>query len=303
MWRLRKLTGAGSGILLFSGASVCFPDVFRRSLAKPCLQLRVNTQGSCLAGALRARNCVAARSAATASRCAETERRVSGTSRLLSSSALPRSLPSAGGGSLRTLGSSGVVIGVDEAGRGTWAGPVVAAAVLLKEGARGLPEGVVDSKRLTERRREMVFEQLTTSEHVQWSVATISRSRIDEINILQATFEAMAKAVTEVGSPADVERVLIDGNRLPPQLDAYRCETVVKGDNIHMEIAAASIVAKVTRDRIMKDLDALYPEYSFGKHKGYGTKAHATALQLHGPSPEHRRSFNPIRRFLQTGEW
>eukprot|EP00441_Pelagodinium_beii_P015636 CAMPEP_0197667018 /NCGR_PEP_ID=MMETSP1338-20131121/64792_1 /TAXON_ID=43686 ORGANISM="Pelagodinium beii, Strain RCC1491" /NCGR_SAMPLE_ID=MMETSP1338 /ASSEMBLY_ACC=CAM_ASM_000754 /LENGTH=237 /DNA_ID=CAMNT_0043246163 /DNA_START=33 /DNA_END=743 /DNA_ORIENTATION=+ len=178
-------------------------------------------------------------------------------------------------------------IGIDEAGRGPLAGPVVAAAVAVAPGAV-LPRGVVDSKRLTERRLEAVYEQLMASAGILYELCVVDSARIDEINILQATFEAMSGASTGVMKKADhFKRLLIDGNQVPPQLEHFEAESVVKGDSKHFSIAAASIIAKVTRDRLMIELDKIHPEYGFAKHKGYGTRQHFSALEAHGVLPVH----------------
>lgn len=183
------------------------------------------------------------------------------------------------------------VCGVDEAGRGPWAGPVVAAAVILDPG--NIPAGLNDSKKLTEARRETLFDPIMQSAIV--GVGIIPAARIDDLNILQATFAAMVKAIAELARPADI--ALIDGNRAPPL--SCKAETIIGGDATSLSIAAASIIAKVTRDRLMHELDRQYPDYHFASHKGYGTQAHAAALARLGPCPEHRKSFAPIRALLQ----
>lgn len=176
------------------------------------------------------------------------------------------------------------VCGVDEAGRGPLAGPVYAAAVILPQGL--VIEGLNDSKKLSEKKREFLYDEITKNA-VAWSVAYATEKEIDEYNILQATFLAMKRAVESLEPKADY--ALIDGNRMPP-LD-IRGETVIKGDSLSMSIAAASVLAKVTRDRLMMDIDKMYPQYQFSKHKGYGTKLHYEMLAEHGISPVHRRSF------------
>lgn len=187
------------------------------------------------------------------------------------------------------------VIGVDEAGRGPLAGPVVAGACILPEGVN-IP-GVDDSKRLTEKRREAAFEQVKAAA-LGWGVGVVGPERIDEINILRATFEAMAVAVqaarqmaaTFLGEPVDRACVLVDGNLRLPQWEGPQ-RPVVGGDRKSLSIAAASILAKVTRDRLMVEYDALYPEYGFARHKGYGSKEHMAAIDQFGPSPIHRLTF------------
>ena len=176
------------------------------------------------------------------------------------------------------------VCGVDEAGRGPLAGPVCAAAVILPQGL--VIEGLNDSKKLSEKKREMLYDKVTENA-LAWSVAFASEAEIDEINILQATFLAMKRAVEGLGIKADY--ALIDGNRMPPL--GVDGETVIKGDSLSMSIAAASIIAKVTRDRLMLEIDKEYPQYMFSQHKGYGTALHYEMLEKHGISPVHRRSF------------
>lgn len=185
---------------------------------------------------------------------------------------------------------SRIVCGVDEAGRGPWAGPVVAAAVILNPAT--IPPGLNDSKKLTEAKREALFAPIMHSAIV--GVGIITAARIDEINILRATHEAMQIAVSQLSTPPHI--ALVDGNRAPHLLCTV--ETIIGGDAKSLSIAAASIIAKVTRDRIMRGLDRQYPEYFFAAHKGYGTAAHAAALARHGPCPEHRTSFAPIRALL-----
>lgn len=177
------------------------------------------------------------------------------------------------------------VCGVDEAGRGPLAGPVFAAAVILPKGY--VIEGVNDSKKLSEKKREELFEKIK-SEALCYSVASVDEKIIDEINILNATFLAMEKAVE--GLKIHPDFVMIDGNRAPKNLD-IPCQTVVKGDAKSASIAAASILAKVSRDRYMLEMAEKYPEYCFEKHKGYGTKLHYEMLDLYGVSDIHRKSF------------
>ena len=176
------------------------------------------------------------------------------------------------------------VCGIDEAGRGPLAGPVVAAAVILPEDIQ-LP-GVNDSKKITEKKREILFDFV--KEHaLAYGIGEASETEIDEINILQATFLAMRRAVEALQIPADY--ALVDGNRI--QGLPVPAETVIGGDGKVLSIAAASILAKVTRDRYMRDMAAQYPEYGFEKHKGYGTKAHYAAIEQYGICPLHRKTF------------
>jgi len=181
------------------------------------------------------------------------------------------------------------VCGIDEAGRGPWAGPVVAAAVVLDPDC--IPEGLNDSKKLTEAKRDALFEPIMRSARVGIGIADVER--IDRDNILQATFWAMAEALKQVEG---VALALVDGNRAP----ALPCpvQTIIEGDGKSLSIAAASIIAKVTRDRIMIGHDAAWPQYGFARHKGYGTAFHQQALERHGPTPLHRKSFAPVAAFL-----
>ncbi len=176
------------------------------------------------------------------------------------------------------------VCGVDEAGRGPLAGPVYAAAVILPIGAE--IDGLNDSKKLSEKKREELFE-IINDVAISVSVGTASEKEIDEINILNATFLAMKRAVLGLEIPADY--AIIDGNRAP-NLE-IPAETVVKGDGKVMSVAAASIIAKVSRDRFMLKMAEQYPEYQFEKHKGYGTKLHYEMIEKYGVSPIHRKSF------------
>lgn len=176
------------------------------------------------------------------------------------------------------------VCGIDEAGRGPLAGPVCAAAVILPPGLE--IDGLNDSKKLTEKKRDALFD-IIREKAVAYSVAMVDEKRIDEINILQATFEAMRNAVSGLSVKPDI--ALIDGNQKPGLEIEER--TVVKGDAKSPSIAAASVLAKVTRDRFMVELDKTYPEYQFAKHKGYGTKLHYECIEKYGISPVHRLTF------------
>ncbi len=178
-----------------------------------------------------------------------------------------------------------IICGVDEAGRGPLAGPVCAAAVILPTDTE--IDGLNDSKKLSEKKREQLFEVIK-EKAVSYSIAFASVEEIEEVNILEATFIAMNRAVEGLNVKPDF--ALIDGNRVPKE-SKIPCATVVKGDSLSMSIAAASILAKVTRDRLMLGLDAEYPEYNFKKHKGYGTKEHTELIKQYGPSPIHRLSF------------
>ena len=176
------------------------------------------------------------------------------------------------------------VCGCDEAGRGPLAGPVVAAAVILPRGCE-IP-GLNDSKKLSEKKREALFDVICETA-LSYAIAEASAAEIDEINILNASMLAMRRAVEALGMPADF--ALIDGNT--SRGFAIPTQTVVGGDAKSPSIAAASILAKVTRDRMCADMDAQYPQYGFAKHKGYPTKVHMDAVRLHGPSPIHRKTF------------
>lgn len=177
-----------------------------------------------------------------------------------------------------------MIAGVDEAGRGPLAGPVYAAAVILPRDT--VIKGINDSKKLTEKRREELFDEIA-EKAVAYSVFSVDEKRIDEINILNATFEAMNGAVDGLSVKPDY--VLIDGNRIKNMTMPH--ETVVKGDAKSASIAAASILAKVSRDRFICQMAEKYPEYGFEKHKGYGTKAHNEAILKYGPCEIHRRTF------------
>lgn len=180
------------------------------------------------------------------------------------------------------------IAGIDEAGRGPLAGPVAAAAVILPTGFRA--EGLDDSKKISARKREVLFEVLTTDPQVIWAVATADREEIDRLNILRASHLAMRRAVE--GLPEVPSHCLIDG--LPVRDFPLPHDGIVKGDGKSLSIAAASIIAKVTRDRIMRELDQEFPQFGFAKHQGYGTKMHLEALRTHGPCRHHRRSFRPV---------
>ena len=186
----------------------------------------------------------------------------------------------------------GLVAGVDEAGRGPLAGPVVAAAVILDD-LKPIA-GLNDSKKLTEKRRETLYDEIL-AKALCCSIAEASVQEIDTLNILQATLLAMRRAVD--GLRLKPVKVLVDGNRLPV-LDV-RAEAIVQGDALVPAISAASILAKVHRDRLCTQLHAQYPHYGFDRHKGYGTAEHLQALAEHGPSPWHRTSFAPVARSVR----
>ena len=187
----------------------------------------------------------------------------------------------------------GIICGVDEAGRGPLAGPVYAAAVILSPDAP--IDGLNDSKKLSEKKREALYDVII-ERSVAYCIASASVEEIEEYNILNATYLAMTRAVQGLAVLPDL--ALVDGNRIPPHL-GVAAQTVIKGDAQSESIAAASILAKVTRDRLLVQMDARYPEYGFAVHKGYGTKAHTAALKAYGPCPEHRLSF--LKKILGDG--
>ena len=180
------------------------------------------------------------------------------------------------------------IAGIDEAGRGPLAGPVAAAAVILPKNF-SCP-GLDDSKKVSASKREILYERLTTDPAILWAVATAGREEIDRLNILKATHLAMRRAAEALDPSPD--HCLIDG--LPVKDFPFSHDGIVKGDGLSLSIAAASIIAKVTRDRIMRELDAEFPQFGFAKHQGYGTKVHLEALRIHGPCCHHRRSFQPV---------
>lgn len=183
------------------------------------------------------------------------------------------------------------IAGIDEAGRGPWAGPVVAAAVILP--CRKLPRGIDDSKCVKPERREALY--LSIYEIAEVGVGEASVEEIDALNILGATMLAMQRALAALPNAPDY--ALVDGNRLPPL--PCPAKAIVEGDARSLSIAAASIIAKVTRDRIMRRLAEEFPHYGFERHAGYGTKIHQDALRTHGVTPHHRKSFAPIRALLE----
>ena len=178
-----------------------------------------------------------------------------------------------------------IICGVDEAGRGPLAGPVCAAAVILPEDT--VIEGLDDSKKLSEKKRERLYDEIT-EKATAYCVAYGTLEEIESVNILEATFIAMNRAID--GLKVNPDFAIIDGNRVPKGIK-IPCATLVKGDSKSMSVAAASILAKVTRDRLMLTYDEKYPQYNFKKHKGYGTKEHTELLKQYGPSPIHRLSF------------
>ena len=181
-----------------------------------------------------------------------------------------------------------LVAGIDEAGRGPLAGPVVAAAVILPDDFA--LDGLNDSKKVSAAKREKLYAILTATAEIVWAVAEATVEEIDRLNILRATYLAMARAVEAL--PRKPDHALVDG--LPVRGLPVEHTALVEGDSLSLSIAAASIVAKVTRDRLMVELDARHPQYGFARHKGYGVREHLEALRNHGPCPAHRRTFQPV---------
>ncbi len=188
---------------------------------------------------------------------------------------------------IESFGLDKLVAGADEAGRGPLAGPLVAAAVILDRNV--IIEGVNDSKKLSEKKRESIFEEILEKAHA-YVIEIVSPQEIDDLNILNASLEGMRRAIERLDTTP--EHCLIDGNKLPRTLKLSK-EAVVKGDGKYASIAAASILAKVTRDRIMVELDKEFPQYGFAQHKGYPTKQHLEAIKKHGVTEHHRMSYGP----------
>lgn len=185
--------------------------------------------------------------------------------------------------------------GVDEAGRGPLAGPVVAAAVILPKNHTIV--GLIDSKKLTAKKRKKLYNEIIKVS--DYGIGIVSHRTIDKINILQATFKAMRKAILNLNQKPD--KILVDGYAIPDK--TIKNEGIIGGDNLIECISAASILAKVIRDEIMVDIDKLFPEYGFAKHKGYGTKMHMESIKINKASPIHRKSFRPVKENLPTMEW
>ncbi len=188
------------------------------------------------------------------------------------------------------------IAGVDEVGRGPLAGPVVASACILPKNV-SFPS-IKDSKTLTEVERKKIYDELTKSSHVFWSISCIGHQLVDQLNILRATLLAMKEAVEKLSRLPDF--VLIDGRDTPPLHMPH--QAIIKGDLQSQSIAAASIIAKVTRDAMMDEYHEKFPQYGFLEHKGYGTKAHLAALEKYGASPIHRQSFGPVKRLTKKEE-
>ena len=196
--------------------------------------------------------------------------------------------------------NQGLVIGVDEVGRGPWAGPVMAGAVWINPALlSSLPSEITDSKKLTPSKREYIYKALTSLD-IAMAVGQADVEEIDRLNILNATFLAMERACINLQEKmgSNIKTILVDGNRKPifkVMSEQINRIPIINGDNMSLSIAAASIIAKQTRDSYMCDLHSLHPEYGFNRHKGYGTKFHRLALAEFGPTPHHRSSFAPIR--------
>ena len=199
------------------------------------------------------------------------------------------------------------VIGIDEAGRGPWAGPVIVTAIWLCPSAYDtLPAGIDDSKKIKPPRRAALATTLMAPPHLYHTVS-IEVAQIDQMGILKATFAGMvmaasklAEKMVEAGWRAPVH-ALVDGNLLPPDMP-LPATSLIRGDSRSLSIAAASLIAKTSRDQIMQDLALVYPDYGWASNMGYGTKAHQAGLDQFGPTPHHRHSFKPIRRYLDTGD-
>ena len=183
-----------------------------------------------------------------------------------------------------------LIAGVDEAGRGPWAGPVVSAAVVLNK--KNIPIDLNDSKKISEKKRQSLYSSIYNSHFVGVGISSIEE--IDNLNILQATFLSMKRALNNLD--CSVDAILVDGN-IDPGFD-YKTECIVKGDSISFSIAAASIIAKVTRDNLMSKIHKEFPNYNWKRNKGYGTKEHRNALDMYGPCKYHRKSFSPINKML-----
>lgn len=192
----------------------------------------------------------------------------------------------------------GLVGGVDEAGRGPWAGPVVAAAAVFLDPSSlssFFLEAIQDSKKLTKKKREQLYQDLIKLDSFQYGIGLSSVEEIDHLNITKATFLAMERAV--LGLIPKPQTLLIDGKFIP-SFPGFQTIPVIKGDDLSLSIAAASILAKVTRDRIMEDLAQAHPAYGWERNAGYGTQDHQAALKIHGLTPHHRRSFAPIKAYV-----
>jgi ribonuclease HII len=191
------------------------------------------------------------------------------------------------------ISAGGIVVGVDEAGRGPWAGSVVASAVILNP--NHLPIGINDSKKLSATKREILYKEILQTAHTGIGISNVEE--IDKLNILEATKLAMQRAVAMLGN-ININMVLIDGNKAPTL--PFPTQTIIGGDAKSLSIAAASIIAKVTRDRMMSELAEQFPVYGWEHNSGYGTKHHQEALAKHGITDHHRRSYKPIRKIIEN---
>ncbi len=203
----------------------------------------------------------------------------------------------------KSLNCTGAIIGIDEAGRGPWAGPVVAAAVSFPDLKidDNLLKYIDDSKKLSAKKREMLYPLIMQSNAII-GVGMASVEEIDTHNILQATFMAMQRAVENIQNQGIIPAyLLIDGNRLPKN-NPIPAQSVIKGDSLSLSIAAASIIAKVARDKIMQDYALIHPPYGWEKNAGYGTAHHITAINHHGLTPHHRKSYAPIKKYIEMGK-
>ncbi len=190
-----------------------------------------------------------------------------------------------------------LIAGVDEAGRGPWAGPVVAAAVILDPAKADTLQEIDDSKKIPEKKREILF-QIILNASLSYAICEVSEKVIDKENILQATLRAMSNAVEKLTVKPGI--ILIDGTKCP-DLPNFKNEAIADGDAKSLTIAAASILAKVHRDRVMRNYDKMFPQYGFASHKGYGTPGHIAALKEHGVCEIHRRSYRPVREVIDKG--
>lgn len=191
-----------------------------------------------------------------------------------------------------------IIAGIDEAGRGCLAGPVVAAAAIFTHHTTW-PKQLNDSKKLCRKMRQLVYEELLQLPHFQYGIGLATPTEIDEVNILQATYLAMNRAIQKL--PLKAHFFLVDGHQKPRHIEPNVVKCIVKGDSLSPSIAAASVLAKETRDRIMEQAELDYPHYGFKQHKGYGTKKHLHALKNNGACPLHRRSFAPVFQSLSFG--
>ncbi len=190
---------------------------------------------------------------------------------------------------------SGIIAGIDEAGRGALAGPVVAAAVIIDR--NHCIKGIKDSKKLSSKTRFSLYEDITS--HYKYAIGVASVTEIDQLNILHATNKAIQRAITSLNQQVTIESILLDGNHVPEHI-SIPTQAIVKGDNISVSIAAASIIAKVTRDLFMMQEHLKHPRYNWQQNKGYGTAEHIKQIMTYGPNNQHRTTFAPIKNLLAT---